>query len=181
MCWREYRVISSNVMAVFLIRKWSNSCRGNTLHYLLHGCHHKHPMDGYRLVFPPTFATMFAIPVSASPWDSKYSSNIITSHHMFWFELALRSYCWQSPSWVFDKSIVFFTSYTAWLISCFQELGLHQSLDLVYLDMLCMMSHITLFTMVLQQMILLGIWRYADYTFDALFTRLCSNSMFNRW
>lgn len=28
-------------------------CRGNTLHYLLHGCHHKHPMDGLRLVFPP--------------------------------------------------------------------------------------------------------------------------------
>lgn len=51
------------MMAVFLIRKWSNSCRGNTLHYLLHGCHHKHPMDGYRLVFPPTFATMFAIPL----------------------------------------------------------------------------------------------------------------------
>lgn len=25
----------------------------NTFHYLIHGCHHKHPMDKLRLVFPP--------------------------------------------------------------------------------------------------------------------------------
>lgn len=47
----------------FLFHVKTTSYWGNTLHYLLHGCHHKHPMDGYRLVFPPTFATMFAIPL----------------------------------------------------------------------------------------------------------------------
>ncbi|KAJ7558810.1 hypothetical protein O6H91_04G056800 [Diphasiastrum complanatum] len=35
-------------------RYWSN-----TAHYLLHGCHHKHPMDGYRLVFPPAATAGF--------------------------------------------------------------------------------------------------------------------------
>lgn len=37
-------------------------CRGNTIHYLLHGCHHKHPMDGLRLVFPPAGAAIIAGP-----------------------------------------------------------------------------------------------------------------------
>ncbi|CAI6000585.1 unnamed protein product [Closterium sp. NIES-65] len=38
----------------------------NTLHYLLHGCHHKHPQDRFRLVMPPvlfaTLSTVVAIP-----------------------------------------------------------------------------------------------------------------------
>ncbi|KAK8681464.1 hypothetical protein V6N13_053867 [Hibiscus sabdariffa] len=34
---------------------------GNTIHYLLHGCHHKHPMDGLRLVFPPAAAAILCI------------------------------------------------------------------------------------------------------------------------
>ncbi|KAH7836811.1 hypothetical protein Vadar_005970 [Vaccinium darrowii] len=34
---------------------------GNTIHYLLHGCHHKHPMDGLRLVFPPAGAAIIAV------------------------------------------------------------------------------------------------------------------------
>ncbi|KAM0901025.1 hypothetical protein ACQ4PT_012367 [Festuca glaucescens] len=34
----------------------------NTAHYLLHGCHHKHPMDGLRLVFPPTAAAILCYP-----------------------------------------------------------------------------------------------------------------------
>lgn len=38
-------------------------CRGNTLHYLIHGCHHKHPMDGLRLVFPPAATAILAVPV----------------------------------------------------------------------------------------------------------------------
>ncbi|XP_074331149.1 dihydroceramide fatty acyl 2-hydroxylase FAH1-like isoform X1 [Apium graveolens] len=33
---------------------------GNTFHYLLHGCHHKHPMDSLRLVFPPAGAAILA-------------------------------------------------------------------------------------------------------------------------
>lgn len=37
--------------------------RGNTIHYLLHGCHHKHPMDGLRLVFPPAATAILLVPV----------------------------------------------------------------------------------------------------------------------
>lgn len=40
--------------------------RGNTLHYLLHGCHHKHPMDGLRLVFPPVATAILCVPVCLS-------------------------------------------------------------------------------------------------------------------
>ncbi|XP_060203120.1 dihydroceramide fatty acyl 2-hydroxylase FAH2-like [Lycium barbarum] len=36
---------------------------GNTLHYLLHGCHHKHPMDGLRLVFPPAATAILLLPL----------------------------------------------------------------------------------------------------------------------
>ncbi|XP_057489249.1 dihydroceramide fatty acyl 2-hydroxylase FAH1-like [Actinidia eriantha] len=36
---------------------------GNTLHYLLHGCHHKHPMDGLRLVFPPAATAVLCVPL----------------------------------------------------------------------------------------------------------------------
>lgn len=39
---------------------YSNLYRGNTFHYLLHGCHHKHPMDSLRLVFPPAGAAILA-------------------------------------------------------------------------------------------------------------------------
>ena len=28
------------------------------MHFLLHGCHHKHPMDPLRLVFPPAAAAL---------------------------------------------------------------------------------------------------------------------------
>lgn len=43
---------------------WCCCIRGNTLHYLMHGCHHKHPMDSLRLVFPPAAAVILAVPVS---------------------------------------------------------------------------------------------------------------------
>lgn len=50
--------------------RMANRCpfcnRGNTFHYLLHGCHHKHPMDGYRLVFPPAFTALFCAFVRGS-------------------------------------------------------------------------------------------------------------------
>ncbi|RWR88660.1 dihydroceramide fatty acyl 2-hydroxylase FAH1-like protein [Cinnamomum micranthum f. kanehirae] len=35
---------------------------GNTGHYLIHGCHHKHPMDGLRLVFPPAATAVLCVP-----------------------------------------------------------------------------------------------------------------------
>ncbi|KAA3477892.1 fatty acid 2-hydroxylase 1-like [Gossypium australe] len=46
---------------------WSSVFRqrllGNTFHYLLHGCHHKHPLDGLRLVFPPAATAILCAPV----------------------------------------------------------------------------------------------------------------------
>jgi hypothetical protein len=44
----------------FLFHVQTKSYWGNTLHYLLHGCHHKHPMDSLRLVFPPAGAALIA-------------------------------------------------------------------------------------------------------------------------
>ncbi|KAL8480049.1 hypothetical protein ACS0TY_026832 [Phlomoides rotata] len=53
---------------------------GNTLHYLLHGCHHKHPMDGLRLVFPPTTTTILLYPF----WNMiKLFSTPTTAHAAF--------------------------------------------------------------------------------------------------
>ncbi|KAL3739350.1 hypothetical protein ACJRO7_020717 [Eucalyptus globulus] len=40
----------------------TNSYWWNTIHYLIHGCHHKHPMDGLRLVFPPAGTAVLCIP-----------------------------------------------------------------------------------------------------------------------
>ncbi|KAE8655518.1 hypothetical protein F3Y22_tig00117026pilonHSYRG00115 [Hibiscus syriacus] len=34
---------------------------GSTFHYLIHGCHHKHPNDGLRLVRPPAVAAILAV------------------------------------------------------------------------------------------------------------------------
>lgn len=47
----------------FLFHMKTTSYWGNTLHYLLHGCHHKHPMDGLRLVFPPAATAILCVPV----------------------------------------------------------------------------------------------------------------------
>ncbi|EPS73321.1 hypothetical protein M569_01435, partial [Genlisea aurea] len=46
----------------FLFHIKTKSYWGNTLHYLLHGCHHKHPMDGLRLVFPPAATAILLYP-----------------------------------------------------------------------------------------------------------------------
>ncbi|KAK9936976.1 hypothetical protein M0R45_013795 [Rubus argutus] len=46
----------------FLFHIETKSYWGNTAHYLLHGCHHKHPMDGLRLVFPPTATAILCFP-----------------------------------------------------------------------------------------------------------------------
>ncbi|XVE89456.1 hypothetical protein DITRI_Ditri19aG0202800 [Diplodiscus trichospermus] len=45
----------------FLFHIETKSYWGNTFHYLIHGCHHKHPMDGLRLVIPPAEAAILAI------------------------------------------------------------------------------------------------------------------------
>nr|XP_027089493.1 dihydroceramide fatty acyl 2-hydroxylase FAH1-like isoform X1 [Coffea arabica] len=46
----------------FLFHIKTKSYWGNTIHYLLHGCHHKHPMDGLRLVFPPAATAVLCLP-----------------------------------------------------------------------------------------------------------------------
>ena len=59
-----------------------NIFRGNTLHYLLHGCHHKHPQDGLRLVFPPTATAILLVPVRSlrvSPFQYFTIQDIIGS------------------------------------------------------------------------------------------------------
>ncbi|KAL5773884.1 hypothetical protein ACOSP7_011441 [Xanthoceras sorbifolium] len=47
----------------FLFHIKTTSYFANTLHYLLHGCHHKHPMDGLRLVFPPAATAILCVPL----------------------------------------------------------------------------------------------------------------------
>lgn len=47
----------------FLFHIKTKTYWGNTMHYLLHGCHHKHPMDGLRLVFPPAGAAVICVPL----------------------------------------------------------------------------------------------------------------------
>ncbi|KAI4303657.1 hypothetical protein MLD38_039259 [Melastoma candidum] len=47
----------------FLFHMRTQSYWANTAHYLLHGCHHKHPMDSLRLVFPPVATAILSIPV----------------------------------------------------------------------------------------------------------------------
>ncbi|KAI4371849.1 hypothetical protein MLD38_010148 [Melastoma candidum] len=46
----------------FLFHIKTKSYWGNTAHYLIHGCHHKHPMDGLRLVFPPAATAVLLFP-----------------------------------------------------------------------------------------------------------------------
>jgi sterol desaturase/sphingolipid hydroxylase (fatty acid hydroxylase superfamily) len=40
----------------FVFHGAPRSRAGITLHFVLHGCHHKAPMDGLRLVFPPSLS-----------------------------------------------------------------------------------------------------------------------------
>ncbi|XP_020275240.1 dihydroceramide fatty acyl 2-hydroxylase FAH2-like [Asparagus officinalis] len=46
----------------FLFHIKTKTYWANTAHYLIHGCHHKHPMDGLRLVFPPAAAAILCVP-----------------------------------------------------------------------------------------------------------------------
>ncbi|XP_031123725.1 dihydroceramide fatty acyl 2-hydroxylase FAH2-like [Ipomoea triloba] len=47
----------------FLFHVKTRGYWANTFHYLMHGCHHKHPMDGMRLVFPPAATTIMLMPL----------------------------------------------------------------------------------------------------------------------
>ncbi|KAG0496253.1 hypothetical protein HPP92_000807 [Vanilla planifolia] len=46
----------------FFFHMYTKTYWTNTLHYMLHGCHHKHPMDALRLVFPPAATAILCIP-----------------------------------------------------------------------------------------------------------------------
>ncbi|RRT39924.1 hypothetical protein B296_00030033, partial [Ensete ventricosum] len=45
----------------FIFHINTKSYWGNTVHYLVHGCHHKYPMDGLRLVYPPAAAAIICV------------------------------------------------------------------------------------------------------------------------
>ncbi|GAB2214001.1 hypothetical protein Droror1_Dr00018331 [Drosera rotundifolia] len=47
----------------FVFHIKTKSYWANTAHYLIHGCHHKHPMDGLRLVFPPAATAVLLFPL----------------------------------------------------------------------------------------------------------------------
>lgn len=57
------RLVVINITFTFEEKLFLHFYRANTAHYLIHGCHHKHPMDGLRLVFPPAAAAILSIPV----------------------------------------------------------------------------------------------------------------------
>mmetsp|Transcript_17496 Transcript_17496/g.37805 ORF Transcript_17496/g.37805 Transcript_17496/m.37805 type:complete len:274 (-) Transcript_17496:530-1351(-) len=45
----------------FVFHAHPKSYWGITFHFLFHGCHHKYPMDGLRLVFPPVPASLLVM------------------------------------------------------------------------------------------------------------------------
>ncbi|GBG81839.1 hypothetical protein CBR_g34020 [Chara braunii] len=45
----------------FIFHQKTSSYWMNTVHYILHGIHHKHPMDRLRLVFPPALAAVIIL------------------------------------------------------------------------------------------------------------------------
>lgn len=47
----------------FLFHAATSTYWWNTIHYLLHGCHHKHPQDPNRLVFPPLLCIIFSVAI----------------------------------------------------------------------------------------------------------------------
>ncbi|CAF2095543.1 unnamed protein product [Brassica napus] len=55
-------IMSHFMYIVLMLMLLWNNFRGNTAHYLIHGCHHKHPMDHLRLVFPPAATAVLCFP-----------------------------------------------------------------------------------------------------------------------
>ncbi|KAG7026416.1 Dihydroceramide fatty acyl 2-hydroxylase FAH1, partial [Cucurbita argyrosperma subsp. argyrosperma] len=56
-------IIHGHLRHLYLDIDRIHSASGNTMHYLIHGCHHKHPMDSLRLVFPPTATAVLIVPI----------------------------------------------------------------------------------------------------------------------
>ncbi|CAM6092331.1 unnamed protein product [Calypogeia fissa] len=57
----------------------TSSFWGNTIHYVLHGCHHKHPMDGSRLVFPPLVVvpSLMLVWTALGSWAAEYPNKLV--------------------------------------------------------------------------------------------------------
>eukprot|EP00899_Mesostigma_viride_P003899 jgi/Mesvir1/1350/Mv19483-RA.3 len=49
----------------FVFHLPTSSYWGNSLHFIVHGCHHKHPLDRLRLVFPPAAICNIVITIFA--------------------------------------------------------------------------------------------------------------------
>ncbi|KAG0618588.1 hypothetical protein M758_4G076000 [Ceratodon purpureus] len=50
----------------YILHRWvfhmkASSATTNKMHYIIHGFHHKHPMDGDRLVFPPLYTAAICL------------------------------------------------------------------------------------------------------------------------
>ncbi|CAM6094247.1 unnamed protein product [Calypogeia fissa] len=67
------------VLHRFLFHMKTTSFWANTFHYVLHGFHHKHPMDGSRLVMPPAMAApiVVAIWVLMGDWVAVYPDKLV--------------------------------------------------------------------------------------------------------
>ncbi len=50
----------------FVFHREPSGYWGVTVHFLLHGCHHKYPADALRLVFPPALGCVVAMVVYCS-------------------------------------------------------------------------------------------------------------------
>ncbi|KAL0002343.1 hypothetical protein SO802_016124 [Lithocarpus litseifolius] len=85
----------------FLFHIDTKSYWGNTIHYLLHGCHHKHPMDGLRLVFPPAATAILLFPGSGIGGHPKVQDTFAS----------ISGYCEQtdihSPQITIEESVVY--------------------------------------------------------------------------
>lgn len=60
----------------FLFHARTSTYWMNTLHYLLHGCHHKHPQDPNRLVFPPLLNIIFSVAI-VTPFTYFLSESVV--------------------------------------------------------------------------------------------------------
>lgn len=67
------------VLHRFLFHMKTTSFWGNTFHYVLHGFHHKHPMDGSRLVMPPAMAAPIVVIIwlLMGDWMAAYADKLV--------------------------------------------------------------------------------------------------------
>ncbi|PKA61953.1 Fatty acid 2-hydroxylase 2 [Apostasia shenzhenica] len=79
----------------FLFHIKTESYWANTAHYLIHGYHHKHPMDKLRLVFPPSGTAVMCIPLIRSWVGGK--ANCVLANSSLQTLLSRNSGLWGVP------------------------------------------------------------------------------------